>query len=50
LDRMAPFLRAAVELSQRRSGLDEALKAGIGATLCSILFLAVMHRLPIGLG
>jgi hypothetical protein len=36
------------------SGLDEATKAGIGATVCSMLLLAilflVMHTLPISIG
>ena len=41
--------------SQRRNrGLDEATKAGIGATVCSMLLLAilflVMHTLPISIG
>jgi hypothetical protein len=40
----------------RRSGprLDEAMKAGIGATICSIIILAIMvlvlHAMPIGIG
>jgi hypothetical protein len=33
---------------------DEAMKAGIGATICSIIILAVMvlvlHAMPIGIG
>jgi hypothetical protein len=54
---MKPFtevFRAAVVASSQRRGLDEATKAGIGATVCSMLLLAilflVMHTLPIGIG
>ena len=41
--------------SQRRNrGLDEATKAGIGATVCSMLLLVilflVLHTLPISIG
>jgi len=35
-------------------GMDEALKAGIGATVCSVFILAAvllaMHALPVGIG
>jgi hypothetical protein len=46
----------AVRQFGRRGGprLDEAMKAGIGATICSIIILAIMvlvlHAMPIGIG
>ena len=39
---------------RRSHGMDEAMKAGIGATACSVLILAlvllVMHTLPVSIG
>jgi hypothetical protein len=39
---------------RRSHGMDEATKAGIGATLCSLVILAIvllsMHMLPVSIG
>ena len=39
---------------RRNHGMDEATKAGIGATICSVLILAIvflaMHTLPFSIG
>jgi len=39
---------------RRNHGMDEATKAGIGATICSVLILAIvllaMHALPTSVG
>ena len=39
---------------RRSHGIDEAMKAGIGATLCSLVILAIillsMHLLPVSIG
>ena len=46
--------RAVRQFGRRGPRLDEAMKAGIGATICSIIILAVMvlvlHAMPIGIG
>jgi hypothetical protein len=46
--------RAVRQFGRRGPRLDEAMKAGIGATVCSIIILAVMmlvlHTMPIGIG
>ena len=46
--------KARVAALSRRHGMDEALKAGIGATACSVAILAIillaMHVLPAGIG
>jgi hypothetical protein len=43
----APFYR-------RSYGMDEAMKAGIGASVCSVLILTIvfvaMHLLPLSIG
>ena len=40
--------------ARRSRGMDEAIKAGIGATVCSVFILAVvllaMHTLPTSVG
>jgi hypothetical protein len=47
-------LRAVRQFGRRSPRIDEAMKAGIGATICSIIILAVMmlvlHAMPIGIG
>ena len=44
----------ATSVSPPNYGMDEAMKAGIGATACSVLILAIvllaMHTLPISIG
>ena len=44
----------AASLYRGKHGMDEALKAGIGAAACSVLILAfvllLMHTLPVGAG
>ena len=39
---------------RRNRGMDKATKAGIGATVCSVLILAIvllsMHMLPVSIG
>ena len=44
----------AASFHRRNHGIDEAMKAGIGATACSVLILAIvllaMHALPISIG
>ena len=44
----------AVSFHRRSRGMDEAMKAGVGATVCSVLILAVvllaMHALPTSVG
>jgi len=39
---------------RRSHGMDEAMKAGVGATVCSVLILAIvllaMHALPTSVG
>ena len=46
--------RAVRQFGRRGPRLDEAMKAGIGATICSIVILAIMvlvlHAMPIGIG
>jgi hypothetical protein len=46
--------RAVRRFGRRGPRLDEAMKAGIGATICSIIILAIMvlvlHAMPIGIG
>jgi hypothetical protein len=46
--------RAVRQFGRRGPRLDEAMKAGIGATICSIIILAIMvlvlHAMPIGIG
>jgi hypothetical protein len=43
-----------VSFHRRSHGMDEATKAGIGATLCSLVILAIvlmaMHTLPTSVG
>jgi len=38
----------------RSHGMDEAMKAGVGATACSVFILAIaflaMHALPVSIG
>ena len=54
--RSALFKRArrAPQFGRRAPRMDEALKAGIGATLCSVVILAIMfvvlHALPVSIG
>jgi hypothetical protein len=40
--------------ARRSRGMDEAIKAGIGATVCSVFILAIvllaMHTLPTSVG
>jgi len=40
--------------ARRSRGIDEAIKAGIGATVCSVFILAIvllaMHALPTSVG
>ena len=44
----------ATSFHRRNHGMDEATKAGIGATICSVLILAIvflaMHTLPFSIG
>ena len=44
----------AVSFHRRSRGMNEAMKAGVGATVCSALILAIvflaMHTLPANLG
>jgi hypothetical protein len=44
----------AASVHRRSHGMDEAMKAGIGATVCSVLILAIvllaMHTLPVSIG
>jgi hypothetical protein len=44
----------AASFHRRNHGMDEAMKAGIGATVCSVLILAIvllaMHMLPVSIG
>ena len=44
----------AASFHRRSRGMDEAMKAGIGATVCSMLILAIvllaMHTLPTSVG
>ncbi len=44
----------AVSFHRRSRGMDEAMKAGIGAIVCSVLTLAIvllaMHTLPTSIG
>ena len=46
--------RAVRQFGRRGPRLDEAMTAGIGATICSIIILAIMvlvlHAMPIGIG
>jgi hypothetical protein len=50
------FFRRARSIPQagRRPRMDEALKAGIGAAVCSVIILAIMllvlHALPVSIG
>jgi hypothetical protein len=43
-----------VAFHRRSRGVDDAMKAGIGATVCSVLILAIVllatHALPISVG
>jgi hypothetical protein len=42
------------QFGRRGPRLDEAMKAGIGAAVCSVIILAIMfmvlHALPVGIG
>ena len=44
----------AVSFHRRGRGMDEAMKAGVGAAVCSVLILAIvllaMHTLPTSVG
>ena len=44
----------AASVHRRSRGMDEAMKTGIGATVCSMLILAIvllaMHTLPTSVG
>ena len=44
----------AASFHRRNHGIDEATKAGIGATVCSVVILAIallsMHMLPVSIG
>jgi hypothetical protein len=44
----------AASFYRRRHGMDEAMKAGIWATVCSVLILTIvllaMHTLPVNIG
>jgi hypothetical protein len=46
--------RRAPQFGRRAPKMDEAMKAGIGATLCSLIILAilfvVLHALPVSIG
>ena len=46
--------RTAMSFHLRGRGMDEAMKAGVGATACSVLILAIvllaMHALPTSVG
>ena len=43
-----------VSFHRRSRGMNEAMKAGVGATVCSVLILAIvllaMHALPTSVG
>jgi len=43
-----------VSFHRRSRGMDEAMKAGVGATVCSVLILAIVllatHALPTSVG
>jgi hypothetical protein len=47
-------LTTAASLHRRNHDMDEATKAGIGATVCSVFILAIvflaMHTLPFSIG
>jgi len=46
--------RSAPQLGRPRPRMDEAMKAGIGAALCSVIILVIMfmvlHALPVSIG
>jgi hypothetical protein len=46
--------RAVRQFGRRLPRMDEAMKAGIGATVCSVIILAIMmlvlHAMPMGIG
>jgi hypothetical protein len=48
------FGRKAPKLGRRGPRLDEAMKAGIGAAVCSVIILLIMfmvlHTLPVSIG
>ena len=45
---------SAASFRRRNDGMDQAMKAGIGATACGVLILAIvlptMHALPVNIG
>ena len=48
------YATTVASVHRRSRGMDEAMKAGIGATVCSMLILAIvllaMHTLPTSVG
>jgi hypothetical protein len=53
-DDLAPIARVPNTVIGRKHRVDPAMKAGIGATACSVLILALilltMHTLPVSIG
>ncbi len=51
---MKSHATTAASFHRRSHAMDEAMKAGIGATACSVLILAIvllaMHTLPVSIG